>query len=433
MDAAAGSPPDLTGSRSSKSSSFPSCFDPDGIVTDDSHFEVIGLHDERDADDDTFARFSLSSQGHSQQSLVSRGIGIGRGHQQTGSMDSWRDLTAPKRPRYPSLKEHVNGIVNHGGPSNERRPPEKLTSPSMSSLASRLGSQHLSRPRSSSPSKSGQHSRSPLSLSSNAATSSHSFHAAPPKRRGSWQPNRKTVQELEDECRDSDEEVPIDAVFWNVPISPRPLHERTTSFASPKTTPSTSPERKERPSAQYDVKPASTSTYSSSPSDIRPLPKPNGSAFSTPALPTISPRTPLPASELSASQGQFQNARAATWTAALSELGEETRCLTEALEAYADRENERNEGKVQRVPRSESKQDKPKRRPSASMIELPSIQKGNIMIDPLPISKEKEAVLTRTRPSWLPPKSQEEEKRHLKEYQKMMAQSLESGNRSRWL
>ena len=47
------------------------------------------------------------------------------------------------------------------------------------------------------------------------------------------------------------------------------------------------------------------------------------------------------------------------------------------------------------------------------------------MIDPLPVSKEKEAVLSRTRPSWLPPKDPAEERRHLKEYQKMMAQSAE--------
>jgi hypothetical protein len=48
------------------------------------------------------------------------------------------------------------------------------------------------------------------------------------------------------------------------------------------------------------------------------------------------------------------------------------------------------------------------------------------MIDPLPISKEKEAVLSRTRPSWLPPKNPSEEKRHLREYQRMMASSLEA-------
>jgi hypothetical protein len=49
------------------------------------------------------------------------------------------------------------------------------------------------------------------------------------------------------------------------------------------------------------------------------------------------------------------------------------------------------------------------------------------MIDPLPISREKEKVLTRTRPSWLPPKDQKEEKKHLREYKQMMAQSKEAG------
>lgn len=436
MDAAAGSPPDLTGSRSSKSSSFPSSFDPDGIITDDSHFEDIGLHDDRDADDLGSTPFPLT-QGPA--STTTQRIWTGRAHQQTGSMDSWRDLTAPKRPRYPSLTEHVNGIVNHDGRnglSSELRPRERLASPSMSLSASRFSGQHLSRPRSFSPSKSGRHSRSPRSLSSTTATSYHGFHADPPKRRGSWQPNRKTVQELEDECRDSDEEVPIDVVFWNVPISPRPLQERTASFtSSKKTTPSTSPDGRRRSSAQFDLRPNFTSIYSSSPLNIRPSPQPtNGSAVSTSALPTISSRTSLSSSGFSARPSQFQNARSATWTAALSELSEETRCLTEVLEAYTDRENERNEAKVQRGLRGVGwKQDKQKRRPSASMIELPSIRKGNIMIDPLPISREKEAVLSRTRPSWLPPKSQEEEKRHLKEYRKMMAHSLESGNRSRWL
>lgn len=64
---------------------------------------------------------------------------------------------------------------------------------------------------------------------------------------------------------------------------------------------------------------------------------------------------------------------------------------------------------------------------SKDPIELPPLQKSNIMIDPLPISKEKEKVLTRTRPSWLPPKDQKEEKKHLKEYKQMMAQSREAG------
>ena len=64
---------------------------------------------------------------------------------------------------------------------------------------------------------------------------------------------------------------------------------------------------------------------------------------------------------------------------------------------------------------------------SKSVVTLPPIRKGDVMIDPLPVSKEKEKVLTRTRPSWLPPKDQKEEKKHLKEYRRMMEASLEAG------
>lgn len=65
----------------------------------------------------------------------------------------------------------------------------------------------------------------------------------------------------------------------------------------------------------------------------------------------------------------------------------------------------------------------------SALAELPPLRRSNIMIDPLPISKEKEAVLSRTRPSWLPPKDPAEERRHLKEYQKMMARSQENERR----
>jgi hypothetical protein len=44
------------------------------------------------------------------------------------------------------------------------------------------------------------------------------------------------------------------------------------------------------------------------------------------------------------------------------------------------------------------------------------------------VSKEKEAVLSQTRPSWLPPKRKEEEKRHLAEYQKMVQLAEEAGS-----
>jgi hypothetical protein len=58
-------------------------------------------------------------------------------------------------------------------------------------------------------------------------------------------------------------------------------------------------------------------------------------------------------------------------------------------------------------------------------MDMPPISYGSIMIDPLPISKEKEAVLGKTRPSWLPPKDQKEEKKHLREWESMMARAAE--------
>jgi hypothetical protein len=67
------------------------------------------------------------------------------------------------------------------------------------------------------------------------------------------------------------------------------------------------------------------------------------------------------------------------------------------------------------------------KRARSTPVELPPLRKSEMMIDPLPISKEKEKVLSRTRPSWLPPKDRKEEKKHLKEYQRLMELSLEAG------
>jgi hypothetical protein len=64
-------------------------------------------------------------------------------------------------------------------------------------------------------------------------------------------------------------------------------------------------------------------------------------------------------------------------------------------------------------------------RRAASSHHLPSTSN---LLDPLPVSKEKEAVLSQTRPSWLPPKRKEEEKRHLAEYQKMVQLAEEAGS-----
>lgn len=123
----------------------------------------------------------------------------------------------------------------------------------------------------------------------------------------------------------------------------------------------------------------------------------------------------------------YPKARAKSWTVALSELSEEAKALTEALEAHAETEEKKADQMQHRSFNSPRPTDKP--RVKSAIAELPPLRRTDIMIDPLPISKEKEAVLSRTRPSWLPPKDPAEEKRHLKEYQRMMAQALEAEKR----
>ena len=104
----------------------------------------------------------------------------------------------------------------------------------------------------------------------------------------------------------------------------------------------------------------------------------------------------------------------------MSELSEEAQILSDHLEHHAETQRlaQLDAGQLQSVI------DTAMTRPKAGNIHLPPVQKSNL--DFMPISKEKEAILSRTRPSWLPPKDPREEKKHLKEYQRMMAASLEA-------
>jgi len=160
------------------------------------------------------------------------------------------------------------------------------------------------------------------------------------------------LKELEDEYNDSDEDLPEDAIVWNIPLSPRPRELRSESV---------SPER--------------------------------ASGTSTPKHGGLS--------------------RVKSWQAALSDLSTEVQTLTAKLESLAEVEVE------------EPEKCSPSGRPlgprrAKTIGVLPPVQKSNVMIDPLPCSKEKEKVLARTRPSWLPPKCPKEEKKHVREYQRMM-------------
>ena len=107
--------------------------------------------------------------------------------------------------------------------------------------------------------------------------------------------------------------------------------------------------------------------------------------------------------------------RVKSWQAALSDLSQEVQTLTAKLESLAEDESEESVVKTSPSGRPLG----PRRAKTIGV--LPPLQKSDAMIDPLPCSKEKAKLLARTRPSWLPPKCPKEEKKHIKEYQRMMA------------
>lgn len=394
-----GSPPDLslTSSKSSKSSSYQS--DDNSILADAAHFEDIGLGD--DAGDREILDFVEELPNPYSATYTTDLRALKRpAPRSKPSPIMQRELTSVKtRPSFPSLRGHVRSVSGdvHGlglKPATimSRR---GFTSPSTPTLA-----------------MTGRRNRSPSPVTSPMSPhtlSTPRFGSSSHIRRGSWQSNRerKTAEELERECDEEDgDDVPDDCLLENVPISPRPPHERALSM----------PVSPDQPKKEK-LKPAGNGTP--------PIPIAHGSlkSPSSPAKPSMGHR--------GRSMGQFpikydgfaRQPRVKSWTVALSELSEEAKALTEALEAHSD-----EKPLVMKV-RSQSSHRKSsieKQRVKSTMAELPPLRKSNIMIDPLPISKEKEAVLSRTRPSWLPPKDPSEEKRHLREYQRIMALSADA-------
>ncbi|KAF8451524.1 hypothetical protein BGX38DRAFT_1091667 [Terfezia claveryi] len=350
---------------SNKSSSLPSSFqlDEGGILNDLGHFEEIGLDD---TDGGTRAK----------------AIVVKPPQRAASGLASLRDLTL-KRPPFPPLQSHTNGVLS---------PSDHLGLPNAPRRANTSPSPTSRRSRNASPSpQSAPHSPALSAVSSPSSSGSRrSYTAQIPERlkRGS-STRRKTTAELEKECdSDGDDEIPADAIFWNIPVSPRRMS--TNISASPGTSP--------------DRGTANGPKAGSSKSPPR-----NG--------------VPIPAD----SRGRPMGSRHYSDTI-VDELSPEARELSEKLEEYAEEELAREENRRQNPgnkgsQKSRSAQPSP---PPTKKVELPPMQMTNGMIDPLPISKEKEAVLSRTRPSWLPPKSKEEEKRHLKEYQRMMQKALQA-------
>lgn len=429
------SSPDLTGSKSSESSSLrsSSLSGADVILSDITNFEDIGLDE-----DDRPRHQDLSGYGKSKRKSK-RPIPQTTSASMNGNMDNplgighMRELTnGVRRPSYPTLQGHVRGAIRHS-PKNSLSLPQGgnlkrgFTSPSTPSLAMTAMS-NLSRSRSPSPSQLVQSPRLQLQAQSPRPLRPAPELKSPIPRRGSWQPSRKSVKDLEDEYDDLDEDLPEDASLWNVPLSPRPPPERTSISAtnSANVSPNTSPERcsplrsplgqaemKSARSPQLFSPPQANQTVSNSPISMSsPLKLRHPRGNSTGTIPE---------------NFSFPKNRAKTWNVALSELSEEAKYLTEALENHAGISELRQEAAVQNGAAPVRPSMEKLSRAKTSSIELPPLRISNVMIDPLPVSKEKEKVLSRTRPSWLPPKNPKEEKRHLKEYQHMMEMSREAG------
>lgn len=402
------SPPDLTGSKSSKSSSFHSSqfSGPDGIFTDISNFEDIGLDDEsHDQYIGTYALGSATVAKRPQFSRMLSGNGKANG---SSAMPQTRELTSGNKKATTKLDIPIPDSLNPPRAGSRGRRNRDLANKSVQRRSSR------------------QHSRSPSPGPQPAALSpangavprapSPKPRSASPSLTGktSLKPNRKSVKELEEEYHDSDEDLPDDASLWNVPISPRPPTERGSSRSG-------SPER-----SSFGPRPLPLSHSVSAPQTPDSPP-----SSAPPAREKSGPRPRLPPRSTSlgpnTNQSRPYNPRTNSWDVVMSNLSEEAQVLTEVLEFHAEDEERRREDNIQNGIASREASLENSKRSSNGMIELPPLQKSNIMIDPLPISKEKEKVLSRTRPSWLPPKDQKEEKKHLKEYKKMMAMSREAG------
>ncbi|KAI4168979.1 MAG: hypothetical protein LQ343_006010 [Gyalolechia ehrenbergii] len=424
------SPPGLTGSKSSKSSSFHSSSHDgaDGLLSDITHFEDIGLDEEPMPN--TRELYGYESKAKRPPPRTAATTMSGK-RSNVAVMTKPRELTlAGPRPKYGNPQGQVKAVSGLGithplpvpGPNGIKR-----RSPSSPSLAQQAMS-NLSRSRSPSPSYPSPRPATLHPLQRPATLQGPLVSPVtkkPPIRRGSWQPSRKSTKELEDEYNDSDEDLPDEASLWNVPLSPRPPQER--SAVSPGTSPgpstNTSPER--------------PSTFNPSKGNLKDLRSPRTASLGVASrefpktVSGVSPSTTKPIYPSSLSAGTvpdhypFIKSRAKSWTVAMSELSDEAKSLTEALETHVDHSEKSYEEAVQNglAPTRPSFEKKSR---AKSSVELPPLRVNNVMIDPLPISKEKERVLSRTRPSWLPPKDQKEEKKHLKEYQRMMESSLEA-------
>jgi Rab-GTPase-TBC domain len=398
-----GSPPDLSGSRSSKSSSYCSTSrdsNQEGIAADVTNFEEIGLDDDEHGKPEG-PRVSSTQRSRAAEPAITSTLSNGSRPALPSLQNQVRDAVKQKENGYHVNKGSSFASLRRGVSS----PIYPFTTPG-------------ARPRSNSPPKRVPRPHSSAALSADSPrpqlNSSQSSLPQPP-RRGSWQ-QRKSIQELEEEYHDSDDELPEDASLWNVPVSPHvgDRSARSSFHGSPAREPIL---RSPRPIPL---------THATSVPETQPPLMRNGQSQSKlkPAPPRSSSLSASLSSPSSPHSKRLHRAgRARSWNLAMEDLSEEAKVISEALEYHAA-ESRRARLKDGQANSSSESVSESGVTPKAHQIQLPPIQKGNL--DFMPISKEKEAILSRTRPSWLPPKDPREEKRHLKEYQRMMAASLEA-------
>ncbi|KAF2499753.1 hypothetical protein BU16DRAFT_453837 [Lophium mytilinum] len=425
VEPAPGSPPDLTNSKSSKSSSFhSSCLSDFAGPHDISHFEDINLEDlQAGLPADPYHHYAPHAAFEHARPPARSSVSVPGNRSGANAVNTFRDLTSGGKPRYPSLKAQTSSVVRGQPNLNVSRPLRRgFTSPSAPSLTNTgfTPSTHRTASRSPSPSHSQVYSTaSPRSLSRRSSRTNLDVSpgTAHNTRRQSWQQStRKTVKEREAECdQEDDEELPEDAIILGVPISPRPPSERRFTISANSSPPTLNPSEQDPQSASRT--PEDSRNPSRDPSPASAAPFDSSLALShvpTESSPPVGGQPPL-------------RARTQSWQNTYSGLDPDAKLLTEALEQYQEDADQRYEERIQNggSPRSSEEKQKTK----TSVVELPPLRTGDPLVDPFGISKEKEKYLSRTRPSWLPPKDPKEEKKHLREYKKMQQRAQEAKQR----
>ncbi|KAK5719974.1 hypothetical protein LTR15_007247 [Elasticomyces elasticus] len=415
-DTTPSSPPELSYSKSSKSSdSSPSASLAGDISTETlSHFEDVTLDENR--------RSSLEDcnvKADSRPTLRRPAKRISNASAETVVRHSVSPPSIPRDKRFPSLQGAVSDVLRDQSLNlpQGRGMRRGFTSPSSPSfmtngprrLASRSPSPNQSIPENDT-------TYSPQQLSS--LTPRSSLSAPSPNmlgRRQSWQPGRKTAKQLEAEYDDGDDDLPDDAILENVPITPLPGQPRSPRVKTP------SPQRKPLHNTLHSANVPKNAKRPSAPTIM-----PNGQ-YGAPRSPRHGRPPMLPHSATVASFPAEPFSLKHISKSWASDLNEEARELSAALEEHAERlSSDKRRSGTNSVTSSPPRPNLAAKRAKTTILELPPVQKGSVMIDPLPISKEKEAVLTRTRPSWLPPKNQKEEKKHVKEWEQMMARAADA-------